>query len=284
MKLLDGKAVVVTGAGRGLGPAYAEQAAAAGASVIVNDIDFDEAKQVADGIRGAGGTAFASGESVAEAGGACDLVQRCVEKFGHIDGLINNAGLYYYAMPWEEEFERVRRIVEVNVLGSVFCAIAASRPMRAQSSGTIINVTSGAHMGLAATSTYAATKGAIASLTYALAIDLKSSGIRVNAISPVAETRMLPPGPMAQSMPAPAEIGPLAVYLLSDLAAGVTGQIVRLTGEELSLVAPPRPLRPSARRESWTAEAIGQEFESTFRDVLQPVGLGSSTYTGMQSQ
>jgi NAD(P)-dependent dehydrogenase (short-subunit alcohol dehydrogenase family) len=281
--LLEDKAVVVTGAGRGLGRAYAEQAAAAGALVIVNDIDLDEAEQVAHGIRGAGGTALASGASVADAEGAQGLIRRCVEEFGRIDGLVNNAGLAHHALPWDEDFERVRRMVEVNVLGSLFCAIAASRPMREQASGTIINVTSGAHMGLATSSIYGATKGAVASLTYSLAIDLRSSGIRVNAISPVAETRMGPPRPRDRPMPAPAAIAPLVVYLLSDLAAGVTGQVVRLTGDELSLISPPRMLTPPARRASWTAQAIGHEFDTTFHDLLRPVGMDAATYTGMPS-
>src|SRR5215203_1825990 len=123
---LDGKAVVITGAGRGLGQAYARHAAAAGAAVVVNDIDVELAEEVAGGIRETGGRAVASGHSVADAGQAAAIIELCVAEFGALDGLVSNAALNYKALPWDDDPEGARALVDVNVLGPLFCGMAAS--------------------------------------------------------------------------------------------------------------------------------------------------------------
>lgn len=279
--VLEGKAVVVTGAGRGLGRAYALAIAEAGGAVVVNDVDEDEAADVAATIRAAGGDAVSNCDSVADPEGADRLIDQCLREFGQMDGLVNNAGLFHAAMPWDEEPARVRRIVEVNVLGTLYCAIAASRVMKAQGSGVIVNATSGASMGVADTSVYGATKGAVTAFTYDLAIDLRSSGIRVNAISPLAETRMEPPRPLPSARPEPDAIAPAVVYLLSDLAAEITGQVVRVAGRVLTLVTAPRLVQPPSIRERWTVESIAQEFRTTLRPHLQPLGFDAEIYTGL---
>src|SRR4051812_40198773 len=110
-RVLAGKRVIVTGAGRGLGESYARHAAAHGASVVVNDVDLDEAQRVVDAITAVGGQAVASGHSVASADDASALVALCCERFGGIDGLVNNAGVYHEARPWDERPERLRAIV-----------------------------------------------------------------------------------------------------------------------------------------------------------------------------
>jgi hypothetical protein len=120
----------------------------------------------------------------------------------------------------------------------------------------------------------------VTALTYDLAIDLRSSGIRVNAISPLAETRMTPPRPIPGGRPDPNSIAPLVVYLLSDLAREITGQVVRLTGSELSLVTAPR-LMPPSTRDHWTVETIAREFRTSLQSALQPLGFATQTYTGM---
>ena len=279
-RVLEGRATVITGAGRGLGRSYALAVAAAGGSVVVNDVDIDEAHGVAAEIVAAGGTGVANWDSVAEPEGAQRLIEHCVAEFGRVDGLVNNAGLFHAAMPWDEDYSRVRRMVEVNVLGTIYCAIAATRVMKGQSSGAIVNVTSGASMGVADTSVYGATKGAVSSFTYDLAIDLRASGIRVNAVSPVADTRMEPPRPLPAARAEPETIAPLVVYLLSDLAGDVTGQIVRLTGSELTLVTSPRLRAPSEVRQRWTVGEIDELFRTTLRPGLQPLGFAAQTYTG----
>jgi NAD(P)-dependent dehydrogenase (short-subunit alcohol dehydrogenase family) len=279
--VLEGRAVVITGAGRGLGRSYALAVAAAGGFVVVNDVDIDQASEVVAQIQLTGGVGVANGESVADPEGARRLIDQSVASFGRLDGLVNNAGLFHAAMPWDEDYTRVRRIVEVNVLGTMYCTIAATRIMKAQGSGAIVNITSGASMGVADTSIYGATKGAVSSFTYDLAIDLRASGIRVNAVSPVAETRMEPPRPLAVARAEPETIAPVVVYLLSDLAEDITGQIVRLTGSELTLVTAPRLRVPPAVRERWTVAAIAEQFRTALRPGLQPVGFAAQTYTGL---
>lgn len=160
--LLDGRAIVVTGAGRGLGRAYALDLAAHGASVVVNDVDEAEAVAVAEQI---GVRAVASGHDVTDPAAVTALIDRCVEAFGRLDGLVNNAGLYHEAPPWEETADRIRRVVSLNVVGALLCQAAASRVMRETGGGAIVNASSGGMFGFPAVSTYAATKGALAALT-----------------------------------------------------------------------------------------------------------------------
>src|SRR5438067_2428229 len=108
---LKDRAVVVTGAGRGLGEAFAVHLAQAGASVVVNDVDADLAERTAENIRAHGGRAVASGHTVTDPAQAQAIVDLCVREFGAIDGLVNNAGLNYEALPWQEEPGQVRELV-----------------------------------------------------------------------------------------------------------------------------------------------------------------------------
>ena len=190
MTWLGGKSVVVTGAGRGIGAAYARAAADEGARVVVNDIDAEVAEQVAADIRGRGGTAIVKVADVSQWSEAADLIGCCVSEFGTIDGLINNAGLFDMSMPGEITESQLTRLLAVNVAGVVACSMPAIRHMRGRGSGSIVNVTSGAHMGIAHMAAYAATKGAVASLTYTWSMELAAACVRVNAISPLASTRM----------------------------------------------------------------------------------------------
>ena len=189
--ILAGKSVVVTGAGRWLGEAFAVHAAHAGASVVVNDVDAECARRVVDTIREHGGRAVASGASVAVAEQAEELVAGCVAEFGRIDGLVNNAGLNYETLPWEDEPDAMRELVEVNVLGPMYTGVAAMRAMLPHGGGSIVNISSGASFGQRKLGTYAASKCAVASLTYAWALDCEQVGIRVNAVCPLAHTRMV---------------------------------------------------------------------------------------------
>ena len=132
MGILEGKAIVITGAGRGLGEAYALHAARAGACVVVNDIDGEQAEAVADRIGRCGGRAVASAQSVRDPDQASGVVERCLAEFGKVDGLVNNAALNYGALPWDEDVDVARELIEVNVLGVLYCGIAAARVMHTQ--------------------------------------------------------------------------------------------------------------------------------------------------------
>lgn len=276
-QLLDGKAVVVTGAGRGLGESYALHAAQAGAAVVVNDVDADLAEAVAGNIREHGGRAVASGHSVADAGQAAAIVELCVAEFGAVDGLVNNAGLNYESLPWDEDPAQVRELVEVNVLGVLYTGIAALRVMREQGHGTIVNACSGASFGQRKLGTYAASKGAVASLTYSWALDTEQAGIRVNAVCPLAHTRMVWKSERSlRNCPptmVPAKIAPLVLYLLSDRAAGITGQVVRCNGSQLHLVGQPYVKQPVLERETWDTASVERAFSEVFPATLEPYGL-----------
>ncbi|HET7718651.1 MAG TPA: SDR family NAD(P)-dependent oxidoreductase, partial [Acidimicrobiales bacterium] len=169
--LLDGRAVIVTGAGQGLGRAYAVEAAGRGAGVVVNDVDLAMAQAVADEIADRGGKAVAAGGSVAVWDDAAALSAIAVRTFGRLDGLVNNAGVFHLARAEDEDESLVRQAVEVNLLGAMFCGIHAIRTMiGGGNGGSIVNVSSGYQSGVATGGCYAATKGALASLTYSWAL------------------------------------------------------------------------------------------------------------------
>jgi NAD(P)-dependent dehydrogenase (short-subunit alcohol dehydrogenase family) len=261
MGVLDGKAVVVTGAGRGLGRAFAVHAAQSGAAVVVNDIDG--AEEVAAGIRAAGAKAVAGHQDVTDPDQVAGLITQCVTEFGAIDGLVNNAGLRHVAPPWEETPEQIRALIEVNVLGSLYCGTAAARQMHAQRGGVIVNIASLSLLGQRTTGTYSASKGAVASMTVSWAVDLKESGVRVNALCPLAWTRMAVADPMARTTPkdSPDLMAPMVTFLLSDLAARVTGQVIRFA-DTLHIVGQPFRKNPVLTRERWDVTTIAEAFDS----------------------
>ncbi|MGE4303316.1 MAG: SDR family NAD(P)-dependent oxidoreductase [Novosphingobium sp.] len=199
----DGQTVIVTGAGGNpsLGRSYALLFGKRGANVVVNDISRDpearhypgmaSAATVAEEIRAAGGKAIAAEGSVATSGGAKNVVEKAIDAFGRVDILVNNAGVCINA-PFDEISDRdIERHVEVNVLGSVWMARAVWPLMKAQGYGRIVNITSGSMTGYVDQVIYATTKGGTWSLTRGLAAEGQAHGIKANAVSPGAYTRMV---------------------------------------------------------------------------------------------
>jgi NAD(P)-dependent dehydrogenase (short-subunit alcohol dehydrogenase family) len=283
MPYLAGQAVVVTGAGRGLGRAYARLAAQEGASVVVNDIDADVAEAVAAEIGRDGGRAVTAVADVSDWAGAEAVIDRCVTAFGAIHGLVNNAGRFAMADGWELDQAHVENLVRTNVIGVMACGTFALRRMVAQGFGAIVNIVSGAHFGIPHMSVYGATKGAVASLTYAWSLEAGSSGVRVNAVSPLARTRMSEStaeffsrrnlGTIdSAGSPDPEVNAPAVVFLLSDAAAALNGQIVRIEGQQLAVVAHP-VVREPVLRGAWTVALIDQAFRETLGDYTVPVGM-----------
>ncbi len=286
MDLLKGKAVVITGAGRGLGEAYAMHAARAGACVVVNDVEGELAEAVADRITAAGGRAVASSQSVRDPDQASAIVERCLAQFGRVDGLVNNAGLHHEALPWAEDADVVRELIEVNVLGVLYCGMAAARVMRRQRCGSIVNIASSSVSGQRRSGTYAASKGAVASLTYSWALDLEGLGVRVNGVCPLAWTRMVEAsaGARLRCTPqrSPDRVAPLITYLLSDRSVGITGQLIGFTGNQLHIVRQPGIKEPVLHGESWGTDDVAAAFEGVLGDYLEPFGLEKQLPPGLR--
>lgn len=278
MSHLLGKAIVVTGSGRGLGAAYAKMAAALGARVVVNDQDEASVQETQAAILRTGGQAIGHAANVANWTQAGELVDRCVAEWGRIDGLVNNAGLFRLARLEEQREEDAQAMIEVNIMGTLACAAHAIRHMKEQGSGSIVNVTSGALMGLEGMGTYGATKGAVASLTYSWAAENAGTGIRINAVSPIGASQMQQErkryfGRDLDVAEPPAEANaPLLCYLLSDLAAGINGQILRSDGRQLSLVAHPGIALPVLEQD-WTVESIARAFATDLAARQFPSGI-----------
>jgi NAD(P)-dependent dehydrogenase (short-subunit alcohol dehydrogenase family) len=277
MTSLDGRAVVVTGAGRGLGEAFATHLALAGAMVVINDVDGEAATRTAEALRKTGHPAVVSTHTVTRPEEAQAIVDLCLEKYGRIDGLVNNAGLTYETMPWDDDPIRARELIEVNVLGTIYTGLAALKAMKDSGGGSIVNISSGASLGQRTIATYAASKGAVASLTYSWALDLEAVGVRVNAVCPLAHTRMVWTSERAlRKCPpdrTPDRIAPLVVFLISDVSEGITGQMIRCNGPELHIVGQPYLKSPILEREAWDVDTIERAFDEVFQAHLEPYGL-----------
>jgi NAD(P)-dependent dehydrogenase (short-subunit alcohol dehydrogenase family) len=280
--LLEGKAVVITGAGAGLGRGYAIHAARLGASVLVGDINSVWAEETVGLIKAEGGHAYAHEVDVRSWDQAGELIDRCVELFGHLDGLVNNAGVQRLARPDEQTLDDLQETMAVNVTGTVACSVHALRYMLAANSGSIVNVTSGAHAGLTFQAGYGASKGAVASLTYCWAADLADLGIRVNAFSPYGNTQMfdaandylISHGIEPRFFTYSAESNaPVVSFLLSDGASHINGQIVRFDRGELSIMSHPTVATPTVFRDQWTVEDVKAAFSQQLDTILQPSGI-----------
>lgn len=282
---LEGRRIVVTGSGRGIGAAVAAGAAALGARVVVNDVDQSVADDTVAGIRSAGGEAVVCVADISTWSGASEVIGTCVESFGGIDGLVNNAGVFAMGTAPELDAATVERVFGVNAFGTAYCGSLAAKHMVAQDYGSIVNVTSGAHLGIPTMGIYGASKGAVASFTYAWASEFAGTGVRCNAISPFADTRMgkltdeylashgRPPHAGTQPEPE-ANVG-VVLYLLSDRSRALNGQIVRVEGSNLSTLTHPAVWHPVLERERWGFDDVCEAFEGELGERLAPLGVVS---------
>nr|WP_274636945.1 SDR family oxidoreductase [Microbacterium bovistercoris] len=257
MTRLDGKRVIITGAGDGLGRAYALACADAGASIVVNDVDAESAVGTVTAIRERSGFAVPVIGSVASWTIAEELTRVCIAEFGGVDGLVANAGIMRQTAPWDATEADLRAIAEVNILGVQFCARHAMRAMLA-SGGSIVTVVSGAQHGIRGMSAYGASKGAVNAMTRNWAIEGSDHSIRVNAVSPLGLTNMSAQDARAErpDLPPTGRIAPVVVALLSDDTASVSGRIIRFDGAALSSYQ--TVLAQIATSDEWTADAVSQ--------------------------
>jgi len=282
--LLDGRVVIITGAGRGIGRAHALAFAAEGAKVVVNDIGVGgdgsntgetPAEQVVAEIKAAGGEAVVNGDDVASWEGAQNLIQTAIDTFGGLDILVNNAGFLRDRMlvgMSEEEWDAVIRVHLKGHFAPLRHAAAywraeskAGRPVDAR----IINTSSGAGLqGSIGQGNYAAAKAGIAEMTIQAAAELKNYGVSVNAIAPAARTRMTvgAGGAMAEAMAAPEEgfdamapenISPLVVWLGSAEAKNVTGRVFEVEGGKITVAEGWRHGPTQDKGDRWDPKELG---------------------------
>ncbi|MCH2172011.1 SDR family oxidoreductase [Myxococcota bacterium] len=292
MGALDEKAIVITGGAGTLGRAYARAAANEGAAILVNDVNAERAEHVAESIREAGGRAQADSSSVESWDTASEIIQACLSHFGRLDGLITSAHRTSFGPIWDLTEEDLDVTLNAHVKGHFACVHHAALVMREQRSGSIITVGSRALNGLPGVSTYAGAKGAIMSATFSWALELAEYGVRVNCINPAA---MLGKGEPAEHMrwhwdfsvervgwsepvPSANSVAPLAVYLLSDHAEWITGQVVFLSGDTLALLDHPREKRFAFRPEGWSLEDLCLHFRDTIGANLEMPGMDVPIY------
>jgi NAD(P)-dependent dehydrogenase (short-subunit alcohol dehydrogenase family) len=280
MSLLSGKVAVITGAGGGIGRAEALLFASEGAKVVVNDVGgardgsgsgASMADEVVAEIRAAGGAAEASYASVASAEGAASIVETAVKAFGRVDVLVNNAGILRDKSLLKMDEAMWDAVIAVHLKGTFLCTQAAARQMIAQGEGgRIVNTTSVSGMlGNFGQTNYAAAKAGIYGVTRTTAIELQKHRITVNAIAPIARTRMTEDLPMFQSGRqelTPEHIAPAALFLGSSLCADRSGHVLAVAGAQMyafKVVQTPGKFKEGTA--PWTAEEIGDHWDAIIK-------------------
>ncbi|MCP1335321.1 SDR family oxidoreductase [Hyphomicrobiales bacterium FT118] len=298
-KMMDGKVAVVTGAGRGIGREIAILMARHGARVVVNDLgasvsgegeDAGPAEEVRDIIRGFGGEAVIDGHSVAEPQGGEAIVKTALDAFGQLDAVVNNAGILrdrifhrMSVLDWEQ-------VVGVHLMGSFYVSKAAALHYRDRGAGTFVHFTSTTGLiGNVGQANYGAAKLGIVGLSKAIALDMQRFGVRSNCISPFAWSRMI--GSIPTDTPdqkarveklqrmTPDKIAPMAVYLSSDAAADVNGQIFGVRNNEIFLFSQPRPVRSVHRGEGWTPETIAEHGMPALKGSFVPLQVSADVFS-----
>jgi NAD(P)-dependent dehydrogenase (short-subunit alcohol dehydrogenase family) len=297
--IVAGKVAIVTGAGRGIGRAIALLLAQEGASVVVNDVgasldgagaDTGPAQQVVDDINKAGGKAIASTDNIAEPQTADTIVKSAIDRFGRVDILVNNAGILrdriFHKMSWSDWSD----VIAVHLHGSFNMSRACAGLFREQNSGAMVHMTSTSGLiGNFGQANYMAAKLGIAGLSRGIALDMSRFNVRSNCIAPFAWSRMIGSIPAdseqekarvakLQQM-TPEKIAPLVVYLASDRAEGVSGQIFSVRNNEIFLFSQPRPIRVLHRSDGWTPAALDAQLKAAFGASLTPLERSGDVFS-----
>ena len=297
--IVTGKVAVVTGAGRGIGRGIALLMAQEGARVVVCDIgagldgggaDAGPAHEVVAEIKQAGGEAIASTLSISEPGNADKIVQSALDAFGRVDILVNNAGILrdriFHRMSWSDWTD----VIGVHLNGSFAMSRACATHFREQNSGSIVHMTSTSGLvGNFGQANYMAAKLGIVGLSRGIALDMARFNVRSNCVAPFAWTRMI------DSIPAeteeekarvarfremtPEKIAPLVVYLASDRADGISGQILSVRNNEIYLFNQTRPIRSLQRSDGWTPEKLDAQLKGAFASSFTPLDRSSDVFS-----
>ena len=296
----DGRIVIVTGSGRGIGRAHALAFAREGAKVVVNDLGAEvdgsggstgPAGEVVEEIRGMGGEAVANGDDISTTEGAENLVRTAVDAFGDLDVVVNNAGILRDRMLVNMSDEEWDAVIKVHLRGTFAPSRAAAQHWREQSKAgkevdaRIINTSSPSGLyGNVGQANYGAAKAGIASFSVIAALELGRYGVTVNAIAPVALTRMtenLGMGARAADRPAdafddtaPENISPLVVWLGSTESRGITGRVFNVAGGRIS-VAEGWAAGPGADKgDRWEPAELGSVIPDLVAEAAPNAGMG----------
>jgi NAD(P)-dependent dehydrogenase (short-subunit alcohol dehydrogenase family) len=297
--MMEDKVVVVTGAGRGIGAAIAKLMASDGAKVVVNDIgvslagagaDEAPAHEIVAEIEKAGGVAVANTDSVAEFASAGKIIQCAVDTFGRIDCVVNNAGILRDAIFHKMTEDDWDAVVTVMLKGAFNTCRHAADHFRKQESGSFVHMTSTAGLiGGVGQANYGAAKLGVVGLSKSIAIDMQRFNVRSNCIAPVAWTRMtasIPPNDPAamkrieqRKQVTPEFNAPLAVFLASDAAKEVTGQVFAVRKNEIFLMSQSRPLRSIHRGEGWTPETCAEHMLPALKSWFFPLDRTADVFS-----
>jgi NAD(P)-dependent dehydrogenase (short-subunit alcohol dehydrogenase family) len=298
--MLQGKVAIVTGAGGGIGREIALAMALAGAKVVVNDIGASltgegptsatPGEQTVAIIHQRGGQAVANTDSVADWASAQRIVAAALDAFGRIDIVVNNAGILRDQIFHKMTPEEWLAVIDVHLNGSFFVSRAAAEHFRKQGSGAFVHMTSTSGLiGNFGQANYAAAKLGIAALSKSIALDMQRFGVRSNCIAPFAWSRMTSSIPAAteaekarvarlQQM-TPDKNAPLAVFLASDAARDVTGQIFAARHNELFVFSQPRPVRSTHAAAGWTPETIAEVALPALRAHFVPLDRSGDVFS-----
>src|SRR6266545_6862446 len=297
--IVSGKVAIVTGAGRGIGRGIALGLAEEGARVVVCDIGADlqgggtdagPAQEVVGEITAKDGEAIASTLSITEPKNAEEIVKAALQAFGRVDILVNNAGILrdiiFHKMSWSDWSD----VLAVHLNGSFNMSRACATHFREQNGGAFVHMTSTSGLvGNFGQANYMAAKLGIMGLSRAIALDMQRFNVRSNCLAPFAWTRT------TDSIPAqteaekrrverfqqmtPEKIAPLVVYLASDRAEGISGQIFAVRNNEVFLFNQPRPIRSIHRSEGWTPQGLDEQLKGAFGASLTPLERSGDVFS-----